>query len=474
MAEVERWDVFELRLEGPTDGNPYVDVAFGAVFSQGHRRISVDGFYDGEGQYIVRHMPDTEGEWSYETVSDRSELGGESGSFVCTPTGEGNHGPVRVHNRFHFAHEDGAPHQPFGTTCYVWNHQGDALEEQTLKTLAESPFNKIRMCVFPKHYSYNRNEPEYHPFEGSLEGGWDYERFNPEFWQHLERRVGDLRALGIEADLILFHGYDRWGYAEMDSDTDDRYLRYVVARLAAYRNVWWSFANEYDLMKAKTEADWDRYFRIVQEKDPVQHLRGIHNCRAFYDHGKPWITHSSIQRPEPSMSKEWRRQYGKPVVVDECRYEGNIHQRWGSITAKGMVRRFWDGVTSGGYVGHGETYVDPDEILWWSKGGVLHGDSAPRIQFLRDIVESGPHGLDPQGIGSVASVAGVAGEFYLGYTGDSQSVQKELKLPEDFAFSVEVIDTWEMTITKLEGTYSGSCVVHLPGKPYIALRIQRI
>ena len=33
----------------------------------------------------------------------------------------------------------------------------------------------------------------------------------------------------------------------------------------AYRNVWWSLANEYDLMRTKTMADWDRFFRIVQE-----------------------------------------------------------------------------------------------------------------------------------------------------------------------------------------------------------------
>ena len=36
--------------------------------------------------------------------------------------------------------------------------------------------------------------------------------------------------LGIEADLILFHSYDRWGFSEMDAETDDRYLQYVVAR----------------------------------------------------------------------------------------------------------------------------------------------------------------------------------------------------------------------------------------------------
>ena len=36
---------------------------------------------------------------------------------------------------------------------------GDAVQEQTLETLKKAPFNKIRMCVFPKDYAYNENEP---------------------------------------------------------------------------------------------------------------------------------------------------------------------------------------------------------------------------------------------------------------------------------------------------------------------------
>ena len=35
----------------------------------------------------------------------------------------------------------------------------------TLGTLAEAPFNKIRFCVFPKYYDFNRREPLTHPFE---------------------------------------------------------------------------------------------------------------------------------------------------------------------------------------------------------------------------------------------------------------------------------------------------------------------
>ena len=73
----------------------------------------------------------------------------------------------------------------------------------------------------------------------------------------------DLRDLGIEADIILFHPYDEghWGFDRMPDDADDRYLRYVVSRLAAYRNVWWSLANEYDFMTEKQESDWDRFIR---------------------------------------------------------------------------------------------------------------------------------------------------------------------------------------------------------------------
>ena len=77
----------------------------------------------------------------------------------------GAHGPVRVRNTHHFAYADGTPYFPFGTTCYAWVHQGDALERQTLKTLRTSPFNRIRMCVFPKSYEYNHNEPVLYPFE---------------------------------------------------------------------------------------------------------------------------------------------------------------------------------------------------------------------------------------------------------------------------------------------------------------------
>jgi hypothetical protein len=249
----EQWGIFELELRGPSDGNPFLDVAVSATFTDGSRAVAVDGFYDGEGVYRVRFMPETVGAWRYETKSNVPALAGQRGAFAVTPAAAGNHGPVRVANTYHFAHADGAPYRELGTTCYSWTHRPEALEERTLRTLAASPFNKLRMCVFPQSHGTKTMPPPRLPFAGAPDAP-DYARFNPEFFRHLEKRVGELRGLGIECDLILFHPYadhDEWKLKHMPPEVEERYLRYIVARLAAYRNVWWSLANEYDFIATR-------------------------------------------------------------------------------------------------------------------------------------------------------------------------------------------------------------------------------
>ena len=97
-----------------------------------------------------------------------------------------------------------------------------------------------------------------------------------------------LKEVGVVSELILYHGYDHWGFSCMgiiliqDStfyiqnpsflnarfiilnarlvivndkfiifnantgmDHDKQYLEYLGARVGAYRNVWWSMANEW-------------------------------------------------------------------------------------------------------------------------------------------------------------------------------------------------------------------------------------
>ena len=329
--QVERWGTLEVSVKGKTAGNPFVDYTIQGVFTGKREQVAVNGFYDGDGIYKVRFMPSFEDEYTFRiqgSFSDEAYVG----KFTSVPAGPENHGPVYVANTYHFAYADGTPYYSIGTTCYVWELQSDELIAQTLKTLKESAFNKIRFCIFPKHYDYNLGEPRSYPYEGTpmdssvltkenfqeytgkTEGNhWNFTRFNVEHFRHIEKCILALQDMGIEADIIVMHPYDRWGFSQMTEEQDDLYWKYVLARFSAYRNVWWALANEYDLFEHKTVKDWERYADLICANDPYNHLRSIHNCRPFYDHNRPWITHCSIQRQDlyksAELVNEWREKY---------------------------------------------------------------------------------------------------------------------------------------------------------------------
>jgi len=486
------WQIFEATFQGPTGGNPFRDVHLSATFSFGSREVDVEGFYDGEGRYKVRFMPDAPGAWTFTTHCNEHELDGRVGEFSSVAAKPDAHGPVRVARTSHFEHVDGTPYYPFGTTCYAWIHQSEALQSETLETLRSAPFNKIRMCVFPKSYEYNHNEPALYPFERSHDGKSDFAKPNPAFYAHLERRILDLQRLGIEADLILFHPYDRWGYATMSAEDDDAYLRYVLARLSSCRNIWWSMANEFDLMKTKTAADFDRLFQLVTHYDAFNHLRSVHYSKTMYNYGHPWVTHASLQNSNFSSSGEYRRDWNKPIVFDEVGYEGNLNRRWGCMSSAEMIRKFWVGVISGSYVTHGECYLDnPADFredstptLWWSHGGKLHGDTAKRVGFLKQIIEdtapSNAHRIgwdptpDPYYLNAVLyDTAGSRAETVLYYFDSHQPIWYQFPLPEG-QFTAEYLDPDAGTISPIGGRFSGKPHLTLTGKPYQGVRFRRV
>lgn len=473
--EYRLYERVEVLLEGPSEGNPFLDVSFGAEFTRGARTVTVRGFYDGGGRYIVRFMPDAAGKWTYRTQSSDSVLDGVMGSFTVTDAAEGCHGPVCA-NGTRFEYADGSAYSPVGTTSYAWIHQPEDLRDRTIETLAESPFTKLRMCIFPKSYTYNTNEPDSFVFPGSLAEGFDLQRFDPEYFRLLEHEISRLAALGVEADLILFHPYDRWGFQDLPAEVEDRYLRYIVARLSSFHNVWWSMANEWDFMEAKSAADFHRFFRIVAEEDPYGHLRSVHNGRIFYDHHRSWVTHVSVQRSSTEQTVDWVEEYRKPVIIDECGYEGNLAEGWGSISARELVYRQWEAIRCGGFPGaHGETIYNDRHEFWWSKGGSLTGESPARISFMRHILEEAPAGrLRPTRQRWAAPYLSAGDEYRLYYFGRKRHSWQTFELPTDRKYRIDVIDTWNMTISPVEGTHSGTTTVVLPGIEYIAVRITQV
>jgi hypothetical protein len=480
LQRIPQWDTFALELRGPDAGNPFVDVTLSATFSNGDQHVDIDGFYDGEGRYMARFMPAAQGEWRYITHSNAPALNGVAGAFTCVAPKRSVHGPVRVAGARHFAHADGTPFVPLGTTAYAWVHQRPALVKQTLATLAAMPFNKIRMTIFPKEYDFNHNEPPAFPYARNADGTFDVTRFNPPFWRTFENHIATLREMGIEADIILFHPYDRWGFADMGAEADDRFLRYALARLAAYRNVWWSLANEYDFMKNKAMADWDRFCNIIVQRDGYGHLRSIHNGHPEdrYDHNKPWITHVSLQFQEDNLRlvKALYAQYEKPVMLDECGYEGDIHHGWGNLPARELVCRQWQVVMLGGHAGaHGETYSNARDELWWSKGGRIKGQSPARLAFLRKLLEAAPAPMYPSAHMTKWDFNAIGmpdNAMLLVYFARKQPAFRLFDLPAG-CYRVDIIDTWNMTVTRLRGTVSGHCRIDLPRRQFMAVRFTR-
>ncbi|MEM9398656.1 MAG: DUF5060 domain-containing protein [Verrucomicrobiota bacterium] len=480
---VEKWDCFEVTLSGPSSGNPYVDVTLDANFSQGSTSITVPGFYDGNGIYKIRFMPRSEGVWNYTTVSNAPALDGQAGSFTCVPPTGNNRGPVSVRDTFHFQYEDGTPYFENGTTVYGWINQTTALQDRTLETLSQHRFNKIRICIFPKSFNYGNDvEPEHYPVEGTLEN-WDFTRFNPDFWHNLEMRLNQLQDLGIEADIIVMHPYDSYngltfGFKNNQTQEEmERYWDYMIARLACYRNVWWSMANEYHLVGFPDDF-WDAMGTFFQNKDPYDHLRSIHNYPGFpknvFDHNKSWVTHVSYQGDASGLKDgglELRDRYQKPVVYDEAKYEGDVASSWGQLSGEEMTARYWDATVKGTYLGHGECYLSPDNILWWSRGGSLKGTSPARIDWFDTLMNHIPEKkLEP--VSGDEQAAQNGDDYFLYYYGDQTATSRNYNMPAGIDYRVSLLDTWNMTITD-KGIQSGSFSITMPNDPYLAVQMYK-
>ena len=278
----------------------------------------------------------------------------------------------------------------------------------------------------------------------------------------------------------------------------EHYLAYVMARLSAYRHVWWSLANEYDLLTAKSEADWDHLGGFIQAGDPHDRLRSIHNGKALYDNRQAWVTHASVQNgmsvKDDTRAEIYRAVWRKPVIFDEVCYEGRIDLRWGNLSGEDMVSRFWHGLVGGTYVGHGETLTADNisaDASWTGIGGTLRGDSAPRLAFLKTVMAAGPKpGFDAIDKWWDRHVGGQPGQYYLHYFGDDAPADWAFEVPAKGlgggeSFRLDVLDTWNMSVTPVDGAFTlvkkDAYTFHDPdrpvlslGKPWLAVRAMRL
>ena len=469
---VELWDIFEIELNGSQNGNPFVDVSLTASFTYGDSTITVNGFYDGDSTYRIRLMPCAEGLWSYVTSSNLAALDRIKGEFIVESPSARNHGPVRVVDQYHFAYADGKRFFPVGTTLYCWQLER---YDETLKTLKNAKINKVRFMPFP--HSGN-SFPPHNPWEGTI-NNWDFDRPNPKFWQFIEKAIKDLADIAVQADFIFFHPYESsgrqtWGLGpELMTDVQRKnYLKYAVARLAAYDNVWWSMANEYDIIDENTTY-WEPLAATVAVSDPYNHMHSIHGRPNIHypDWDNAWVTHISIQSPDVDNIALWRNKYQKPIIDDEYQYEGNV-RNWGNLTGQEATRRAWIATIHGGYVTHGESF-SPYNFFW--KGGTPQKYSFDRVSWLSEEVLNNDAKPLPGGLNPIDDTTAHVGEdYYLYYYGNTTTSGNTYSMPKAIDYKVDILDTWNMTVIECDSTYSGTFKIDWSSSSYIAVRIYRI
>ena len=222
---------------------------------------------------------------------------------------------------------------------------------------------------------------------------------------------------------------------------------------------------------------------------------------------------------DASLSEKFK----KPVLFDECACEGNIPYNWGNITGQELLHGFWTTSVLGGYATHGETFLSDEEalrffgpdagkedaqdpILWWAKGGTLHGKVPERIAYLKKFMLSLPGDPEPDPLydamdqeklfagmqnpakaaqipEAMRQVARLPKEQFAGFldgnrpraghVGDGVFLQyfahncpciTTFFLPEGGTYEIRVIYTWEMTEQTVRKDAAGQTPVLLPGK----------
>lgn len=250
MQTVEQWRTLDISVKSSRQySNPFEDVdVYGMFTGPDGQKLKLLGFWDGEGQWIVRFAPTAVGVWTYETGSTDTENAEfcTKGEVTCVPY-EGNldiylHGFLKVsEDGSYLEHADGTPFFWLGDTH--WTFVTEERFEESNCSRYESQF---KACVD------KRVEQKFTVYQCNFRDGKTDGIFGKSVNLMQETENGflpniklfhenvDLRMKYLaDAGQVIAAGY-AWGY-NMEAGGVARYrslAKYLAARYGAYPVVW--------------------------------------------------------------------------------------------------------------------------------------------------------------------------------------------------------------------------------------------
>lgn len=252
------FDLGAADVTGRTYANPYVAITLEVEFrSPNFKTYPMPGFWDGtRNEMIVRFTPTEAGQWTYRVTSNVSGFDGKQGMFNAAASGAP--GFVNVANVHHWATDNKQPHLWMGYIADRFAFESVAEFDRQVKQAAENKFNHFRGSILgnAKDHSLVFLGPD---------------RPNPAYFDELDRRIGEIHKRGITTDLMLASDPGCITSLFPDSQARERFVRYVVARYAAFNITWQGLAEFEDY--AAGRALLKELGLNLKKLDPYQHPR---------------------------------------------------------------------------------------------------------------------------------------------------------------------------------------------------------
>jgi hypothetical protein len=402
--DVEAYDFVEVtaNVERPDAPNPFTDVTLRGTFGRagGSERQEVAGFCDSADGSVfrIRFMPSSPGDYSY-------SLTYRQGGFETTQAGgfraaDGHRrGPVRVDPKYpwHFIWEGTGEHYFFnGTTAYFllgWNDE--RIIQYSVERLHRLKVNRLRVTIagrentlfgepvmnggnfttYPTPWPAQQADDMYHP-------GFDYTRFNLEYWRKFEHALRFARDRDMIISLVLDMN-DNKVHPPAASEDEYRFIRYAIARFGAYSNITWDLGD--DLERYRSDEWTHETGTLIKKWDPYKHLATSHPVdNVHQDRTSDWFDFTSFQewsRNQHAYILKQRQAQEKtgriiPQTNEEYGYEDH-YPMWapgpGSESAEVLRRTAWDIYMAGGYQTAGESARRGTNIWPDTGGGWLNG-----------------------------------------------------------------------------------------------------
>ena len=403
-STLDAYDIIEIAatVSSPRVANCFTEATLEGTFrtAAGTKQWRVDGFCDSTdgGTYRIRFMPPAAGDYQY-SVEYRQRAFQQTWNGTFRAVDAHRRGPVRVDssNRWHFVWEGTGEHYFFNGTTAYWliGWRDDGVIASAIERLHRLKINRIRVTLAGRTARFY-GEPVmagdrwtplitvwpavdpldiYHP-------GFDYTRFDLPYWRKFERALRLARDRDIIISVVLDMN-DSVVHPDAGSIDELRFVRYAVARLAAYSNVTWDLGD--DLNSYRTDAWTRKTGETIKSWDPYVHLATSHPTdNNHQDRTADWFDFTSFQEwsraQHEFMLGQRRRQAATgriiPQTNEEYGYEDH-YPLWsigpGSESADTLRRTAWDIVMAGGYQTAGETARRGTNIWPDAGGGWMNG-----------------------------------------------------------------------------------------------------